>query len=144
MKSVLFQRTAMPRPTNNAKPSAGREVLLFGRDLVFNTLLRHISEAVAKRSPQSEASYREHFLKEALKMKLPSDCAAKLVSWAKSGAPMSSITGPDEELHKIINTAFVWMCAKFGPVYADKILLQAVTLTEQLPESFDNSPRDFL
>ncbi|QEG20244.1 hypothetical protein [Mariniblastus fucicola] len=129
---------------NPASPSPQRRVILSGRDLVFNTLLGNISAAVVKRHPESAAAYREHFMKEALKMNLSRDCAAKLVSWAKSGAEMSSISGTDEELHKIINTSFVWLCGKFGPVFADKILLHAVALTEQLPEAFDHSPRKFL
>ena len=77
-------------------------------------------------------------------MDLSRECGAKLVSWAKSGTTNSSISGTDEELHKIVNTAFVWMCSAFGPVDADKILLMAVNQTEQLPEAFEHSPRKFL
>jgi len=125
-----------------AKPK--RQVVLKGRDLVFNTLLKHITASVAKQKQDSEASYRENFVKNALGLDLNPACATSLVSWAKSDAEMSSISGTDKDLQKIINTAFVWMCQKFGPVAADKILLQAVSRTEQLPEAFDDSPRNFL
>ena len=128
-----------------AKPAAVEpEVNLSGRDLVFNTLLQHITKTVAKRSPESETAYREHFLSEVLKLKLSSSCGAKLVSWAKSRVSMSPISGTNEELHKIINTAFVWMCGKFGPVVADQVLLHAIKQTEQLSEAFEFPPRDFL
>lgn len=130
--------------SNVGSASTQRQAQLKGRDLVFNTLLQHITAAVAKQKPGSEESYREHFVKNALNLDLGRDCATKLVSWAKSDASMSSIAGTDKDLQKIINTAFVWMCEKFGPVFADKMLLQAVTLTEQLPEAFEDSPRKFL
>ena len=133
------------KPASSSQaPAASRQSLLTGRDLVFNTLLGHINACVAKRSPEKEIAYREHFIKEALKMDLSRECGAKLVSWAKSGTTNSSISGTDEELHKIVNTAFVWMCSAFGPVDADKILLMAVNQTEQLPEAFEHSPRKFL
>ena len=132
-------------PSNSAQPAAAqRRVLLSGRDLVFNTMLQYITNSISKHSPDSETTYRSHFLKEALNLNLSRECAAKLVSWAKSGVSMSSISGTDEELHKIINTAFVWMCGKFGPVFADKILLLSVKQAELLPEAFDNPPRKFL
>ena len=78
-------------------------------------------------------------MKNALNLDLGRNCATKLVSWAKSNAEMSSIVGSDKDLQKIVNTAFVWLCQKFGPVAADKILLHAVSQTEQLPEAFDDS-----
>ena len=131
--------------TETATPAVAEpEVILSGRDLVFNTLLSHITKMVAKRTPDGEAAYRKHFLSEVLKMKLSSSCGAKLVSWAKGSASMSSISGSNEELHKIINTAFVWMCGKFGPVVADQVLLHAIKQTEQLSEAFEFPPRDFL
>ena len=133
------------RPTGKKPaPSIRRRPSLTGRDLVFNTLLGHVTAAVAKRSPDGESNYRQHFVEEALNMDLSRDCAAKLISWAKNGSTDSAISGTDTELHKIINTAFVWMCGKFGPVDADKILLHAVAQTEQLPEAFDHSPKKFL
>lgn len=145
-----------PDPVDTLPPSSGVTQMapgmnrptqltgLAGRDLVFNTMLSHVTASIAKRNPEGEKSYREHFLREALNLGLERDCAAKLVSWARSSSETSTITGTDEDLHKIVNTAFVWLCGKFGPVDADKILLQAVNLAEQLPEAFDHSPRNFL
>ena len=117
---------------------------LGGRDLVFNTLLTQVTTFVDQRGEEKAKSYRNNFLKEALKMNLSRQCGSKLVEWAKSSKTSSAISGTDVELQKIVNTAFVWMCGAFGPVDADKILLQAVKLAEQLPEAFDNSPRKFL
>lgn len=145
-----------PDPADTLPPSSGVSPMapgmnrptqltgLTGRDLVFNTMLSHITASVVKRSPEGEKAYRENFLREALNMNLDRDCAARLVSWAKSFSGCSSISGTDDDLHKIVNAAFVWLCGKFGPVDADKILLQAVNLAEQLPEAFEHSPRKFL
>lgn len=133
---------------SKAAPSVAKSkrpvVVLEGRDLVFNTLLQHVTASIVKHKPDSETSYREHFINEILKLNLSQNCGKKLVSWAKSNESISAISGSDKDLHKIINTAFVWMCQKFGPVLAEKLLLQAVKLTEQLPESFEDSPRKFL
>ena len=117
---------------------------LAGRDLVFNTLLTQVTTLIEQRGAEKTKSYRENFLKEALKMNLSRECAAKLVEWAKGASTSSAISGTDAELQKIINAAFVWLCGAFGPVDADKILLQSVNRAEQLPEAFDNSPRKFL
>ena len=125
--------------SGSAAPKTQPQVVLKGRDLVFNTLLKNITAAVAKQKQGSEESYRENFVKNALHLDLGRNCATKLVSWAKSNAEMSSIVGSDKDLQKIVNTAFVWLCQKFGPVAADKILLHAVSQTEQLPEAFDDS-----
>jgi len=136
---------ALPKPVAKQKaPSAPKLTGLTGRDLVFNTLFGHITTSIVKRGSDNDKDYREHFLKEALKMDLSRECASKLVAWAKNSASNSAIAGTDEELHKVINTAFVWMCGMFGPVEADKILLHAVKLAEQLPDAFEHPPRKFL
>ncbi len=115
-----------------------------GRELVFNTLFGHITAAIAKRGDSVEASYRQHLLSEAQQMNLSQDCGKKLVSWVQSNKAASEITGTTAELHQIINAAFVWMCREFGPVFADKVLINSVNETDKLNEAFDFPPRDFL
>lgn len=136
----------LPKPSGGSPMASGVAQLtgLEGRDLVFNTLFSHITAAVIQRGQDNDQAYRENFLREALNMNLSQECGSKLVAWAKSSAATSSISGEDAELQKIVNTAFVWMCGKFGPVDADKILLRAVGMAEQLPAAFDHSPRKFL
>ena len=111
---------------------------------MFNTLVTQVLLAVGRRGDAKLKACKEFFLGEILKMKLSPGCAAKVVEWAKSSGATTSIRGNDQELHKIVNTLFVWMCGAFGPVEADKVLLQAVKHAEQLPEAFECSPRNFL
>lgn len=115
-----------------------------GRELVFNTLLGHITSAIAKRGAQVEASYRKHLLSEAQQMNLSQECGKKLVSWIQSKGGPAQITGATPELHQIINASFVWMCQEFGPVFADKVLINSVNETDKLSEAFEFPPRDFL
>ena len=121
-------------------PTAG----LTGRDLVFNTLMTQIAAAVQKHGDAKFRSCKDFFLGEIPKMKLSQQCGSKVVQWAQSSSVATTITGDDKELHKVVNSLFVWMCGAFGPVEADKILLQAVKHTEQLSEAFEFSPRKFL
>ena len=117
---------------------------LTGRGLVFNTLMTQVVTAVQKHGDAKLKSCKDFFLGEILKMKLSQPCGSKLVEWAKGSSTATAIDGDDKELHKIINSLFVWMCGAFGPVEADKILLQAVKHAEQLPDAFEFSPRKFL
>lgn len=134
-RSVASPRTARP-----AAKVANQDP----RSLVFNTMLQHIADAVAKKNPENMGSLRKRFLEAAVKLEMSQECGKQLVSWARSETAAPSISGTDEDLHKIINTAFVWMCEKFGPVEADKVLLVSVQRTELLPEAYDHPPRDFL
>lgn len=127
-----------------AKPSGSGKGSVEGRELVFNTLLGHITSAVGKRGADVEASYRKHLLSEAQQMSLSQDCGKKLVAWVQSESGKSEIAGTTPELHQIINAAFVWMCCEFGPVFADKVLINSVNETEKLSEAFEFPPRDFL
>jgi hypothetical protein len=136
----LGRRAAPSRPTRPVAKVANQDP----RSLVFNTMLQHIADAVAKKNPENLVSLRKRFLEAAVKLKMSHECGKQLVSWARSETAAPNISGPDEDLHKIINTAFVWMCEKFGPVDADKLLLYSVQRTEQLPEAYDHPPRDFL
>lgn len=114
------------------------------REIVFNCMMRAMAEMIAKKNLENLALLRQRFMEAAVKINLSQSCGKMLVAWAKSESAAPSIAGTDEDLHKILNTGFVWMCEKFGPVEADKILLFAVNKAEQLPEAFECSPRNFL
>lgn len=125
-------------------PLTAKVTGLTGRDLVFNTLATQVALSIQKRGDVKIKACKDFLLGEILNMKLSRECASKVVQWAKGSNVATSISGNDQELHKIVNNLFVWMCGAFGPVEADRILLQAVKHTEQLPEAFECSPRKFL
>ena len=114
---------------------------LEGRLKVFNSLFGFIAADARRRG--ASASLQEHFQSKADSIGVPQPCLGTVKAWASTGgAP--AIEGTNEDLQKVINSAFVWLCNNVGPVDADKILLTAVKATETLPESFDCSPRTFL
>ena len=134
----------LAKTTAGGVQSSSQVTGLTGRDLVFNTLMTQIAVAIQKHGDEKFRSCKDFFLGEILKLKLSQVCGSKVVEWAKGSSTATSVTGDDKELHKVINSLFVWMCGAFGPVEADKILLHAVKHTEQLPEAFEFSPRKFL
>lgn len=113
---------------------------LEGRLKVFNTLFGHIASHADRRG--SLAALRSHLATKADSMGLPEAGRRTLKAWATGAEP--AIEGANEDLHKIVNEAFVWLCGSIGPVDADRVLLHAVKATESLPEAFECPPRTFL
>lgn len=139
---VARKAASSDRPKKN---SAQKKVLTTGSDLVFNTLFDHVAKAIAKSNPENLTSLCERLKSEAAGMKLSRSCGAALISWVNSGGQdFPAMKGPVNELHRVINTTFVWMCEKFGPVDADKMLLRSCKQTEELNEAFDHPPKKFL
>lgn len=108
---------------------------------VFNTLFGHVASDARRRG--SLDALRSHLATKADSMGLPAPCHSTLKSWA-IGAGDPAIQGANEDLHKVINEAFVWLCGNIGPVDAERVFLRAVKATESLPEAFDCPPRTFL
>lgn len=108
---------------------------------VFNTLFGVLAKDAGRRGKL--ADLRQNLGQQAFSLGVGSDCVKTITAWAKgSGEP--AIQGSKQELHKVVNFAFVWMCNAYGPVEADKVLVTAVRMAEALPEAFDCSPREFL
>lgn len=112
-----------------------------GRLKVFNTLFGHIASHAERKG--SLDALRSHLATKADSMGLPEPCRCTLKSWA-TGSGDPAIEGANEDLHRVVNEAFVWLCGSIGPVDADKVLLHAVKTTESLPEAFECPPRTFL
>ncbi len=134
-------RTAQPAAATQPVGVAGD---LTVQDKVFNSLLLGIATAVKQRNADNLQEMTEFLKSEALTMGLATPTSKSLAKWIAMPMDGPKITGNVENLHRIINTCFVWMCKKFGPVDADKILLFGVKTAETLPESFEHSPRKFL
>jgi hypothetical protein len=132
--------TESAKPASKSTPSSPPPT---GRNKVFNTLFEALAQRIAIRGDHFVAKFKEHVADYAGKTDLPASCKAQLLEWTEKGQS-PRIVGADDDLHGIINSIFVWACEKFGPVEADKILLEAVRITEQIPESFEHSPRKFL
>lgn len=112
------------------------------RETVFNALFSAVTKQVDRRGQLDEL--RLELKKNAFTLGLAANCVQSLTAWADQRVTTSRITGSNADLHKVINHVFVWMCNKYGPVDADRILIASVKFAEALPEAFDCSPREFL
>lgn len=113
-------------------------------DKVFNALFQGIVSTVRHRGNENAISLANHLTGQFSDMSLAGRTQATLQQWITDPSREPSVVGTTGDLHKIINCCFVWLCQTFGPVDADKVLLRAVQGAEQLPESFEFSPRKFL
>ena len=143
---------------NRPEAEIGPEPLLRGRaadagavttslkasDKVFNALFDGIVSTVRQRGDENATRLAEHLTGQLKAMALSGETQATLQQWIAAPSRAPSVVGNTSDLHKIINCCFVWLCEAFGPVDADKVLLRSVQQAEQLPESFEHSPRKFL
>ena len=124
------------RPVGNTSQQAS--------DKVFNTLFQTIVSTVRQRGSEHATGLANHLTGQFKTMALPSKTQMTLQQWITDPSREPSVVGKTSDLQKIINCCFVWLCQTFGPVDADKVLLRGVQVAEQLPESFEHSPRKFL
>ena len=111
---------------------------------VFNALFHGVVSTVQQRGSEDVTALTSHLTSQLRAMSLAGATQMSLQNWIANPSRQPNVVGSTGDLHKIINACFVWLCGKFGPVDADKVLLRAVQAAEQLPESFEHSPRKFL
>ena len=113
------------------------------KDIVFNNMFNTITDQVRNRGSELEKKFRTELPKQCQQAGLKASCLKALTGWSQSAGP-SAVSGEPADLQKIINQSFVFMCEKFGPVDADKILHLAINKAGQLPESFEFSPKELM
>ena len=113
-------------------------------DKVFNALFDGIVSTVRQRGNDKATGLANYLTGQFKTMSLPGKTQTTLQQWITNPSREPCVIGKTSDLHKIINCCFVWLCETFGPVDADKVLLRSVQKAEQLPESFEHSPRKFL
>ena len=113
-------------------------------DKVFNALFLEIVSTIRQRGSENATGLANHLTGQFKDMELSGKTQTTLQQWITNPSREPSVVGSTGDLHKIINSCFVWLCQTFGPVDADKVLLRGVRSAEQLPESFECSPRSFL
>ena len=125
--------TAGISPTAMLDPSA----------IVFNSMLNSIYDHIQKRGTETAAKFRNELPSQCQQAGVSTDCRKTLAVWAKSNTP-AAISAKTADFQTIINQCYVFMCAKFGPVEADKVLHRSINQAEQLPESFEFSPKNLM
>ena len=113
-------------------------------DRVFNALLQGIAITVKQRGSDNLQELTTYLKEQSGSFRLPARTSTPFKKWLEMPMDSPRISGDVKDLHKIVNASFVWACNKYGPIDADKILLFGVRSAEQLPESFEHSPRTFL
>ena len=113
-------------------------------DIVFNAMFQEIVSTVRQRGSENATGLANYLTGQFKDMALPGRTQATLQQWITDPSRAPSVVGSTPDLQKVTNCCFVWLCQTFGPVDADKVLLRGVQRAEQLPESFDCSPRSFL
>ena len=127
-----------------APPSVAGNASLEASDKVFNALFDGIVSTVRQRGNANATGLANHLTGQFKAMSLPGRTQTTLQQWITDPSREPCVVGNTSDLHKIVNCCFVWLCETFGPVDADKVLLRSVQKAEQLPESFEHSPRKFL
>ncbi len=130
-----------PDPGVAAKPAT---VSLDSKGVVFACLFNAICHQVSSRGATRILELKKHFASAASGLDLSTDCKESLAGWTIGDAAEVSFSGEVADLQRIVNSAFVWMCNKFGPVETDKILHRAIHVAEQIPESFEFSPKELM
>ena len=112
-------------------------------DTIFNSMFNSITDQIQKRGLEGAAKFRSELPSQCQQAGISTDCWQALSAWSKSSMP-AAISAHTSDFQTIINQCYVFMCAKFGPVEADKILHRSINQAEQLPESFEFSPKNLM
>lgn len=128
----------------SASGSRGIGHRLGGRDLVVASLVNGIFSYLKPYGEQAVTRLRCGIAGQVSSLDLSEVSRQHLAEWAKPNSSLFALKGTDQEIHQIVNAIFVWLCGDFGPVDAERALLNAVHQAEQLPEAFNHPPRKFL
>lgn len=113
-------------------------------DVVFNAVFSSIAQHVCNRGESLQTDFTKWLSTESASWNLSSEGVAALNRWASDPKSEPQVSGSVEQLQKIINQCFVWMCGKFGPVDTDKILLRALNSAADLPAAIEFPPKKLM
>lgn len=148
-KIMLLRRKSAdeigPDPGTSGAPSSGAPSsgATGAKDIVFNEMFNTIIGQIRNRGPELERKFHSELPQQCQQAGVQADCLKALADWFQSSGS-SAVSGEPADLQKIINQSFVFMCEKFGPVHADKVLHMAINKADQLPESFEFSPKQLM
>lgn len=114
------------------------------KDIVFNAVFSSIAEQVGNRGTTLGADFTSWLSKDAGSWNLSTECVTALARFASNPKSQPNVSGSVENLQKIINECFVWMCGKFGPVDTDKVLHRALNAAADLPAAYEFPPKKLM
>ncbi len=117
--------------------------------VVFNSLLGGIFQRVNRQDPGGLENLRRHLLRElrtSSEIRLPSvqQMSVLLQNADSMVAPSLTHRFNEDEMAEILHWTYLWCCDFVGPVAADRMISQAVSNTEALPQASRFSPRSVL
>jgi len=119
-------------------------VKLAAQDVVFNAMFLSIAQQIHQRGATMESDFGSWLSNDAKSWSLTSECLSAIEQWASNPQSAVKMSGSVQQLQKIINQCFIWMCGKLGPVDTDKILHRAIRVAEDLPESVEFPPKKLM
>ena len=142
---VMRRKTAEEiGPDPGVAESASGESSKEPHDVVFNAVFSSIAKQVCNRGEALQTDFTKWILAESGSWSLSSEGVSALNRWASKPKSEPQVSGSVEQLQKIINQCFVWMCGKFGPVDTDKILLRALNSAADLPAAIEFPPKKLM
>ena len=117
--------------------------------VVFNSLLGGIFQRVFQRDPANLEDLRQHLLgelRDTNEIRLPTTQQLQILLQDTSSmlAPNFTQKIAEDEMAEILHWVYLWSCDSLGPVSADRMISEAVSQTEALPQGRRFSPRSLL
>ena len=147
LRKIMIMRRKSPEEIGQdpgVQESNKLSVKLTPQDIVFNAMFSSIARQVRQRGKAYQTDFPKWINSNAGSWKLTSACESAIEEWSSSPESSSQLSGSVEQLQKIVNQCFVWMCNKFGPVDTDKILHQAIQAADRIPEAIEFPPKKLM
>jgi hypothetical protein len=113
-----------------------------GWHTVFNTFLNELISVIRQVKPATLDSLWPH-----VKQGVPGSSLrinGDMIALAQGGRAVFHAQSTRQELQKVFQMIYPWMCEEFGPVMADKFVQRAIKEAENLPEALLFPPKNLL
>jgi hypothetical protein len=117
---------------------------LSDRDKVFNHLWNGLTEQLVRYGADCLPGMISNLRIKMPSLRLSTRCLADAKAWCDQPTASNPIIGTDDDMRQLVHCTYVWLCEKFGPQPADRILSLVVRQTELLPEAVHHPPRRVL
>ncbi|MEM9827588.1 MAG: hypothetical protein AAF958_13435 [Planctomycetota bacterium] len=112
---------------------------------VFGTLVESVVSSLRHRGDNSHQSFLDEWTKCSDVQALAGRVVGPLTDWAADPQPDAfRPVGTVDHFRILVHAMYLWLCEKFGPVDADRMLNQGVRAAEGLPAAVTNPPRQLL
>ncbi len=111
--------------------------------VVLTTVITHVLDAMLQQNPVYCARVR-NWVAGHLVSAIPVQLSNEFSEWLINQTPPPTQKVDTAGMRRIVNLVYVCGCEYFGPTVADRMLHQAVTAAESLPEALRFPPKELL